>query len=319
MNFTTTQLETAKTVWMILKQFGYNNISAAGVIGNLYAESSLNPNVNEHSGGGGYGLGQWTPKSNLYKQAAICGISNTEAETVRGQATIIAQGDKTGQWLVYGNLDYHPTVTKNQTLSAFKETVNLSAAAANFCAHWERPNVNYAHMPVRIDATNSIYQLLDGEDEDEMKLSDVKVAGVRANSLGSLKVFEDTILKKTPTGYGEVTGQTVKVGQEFKVFNVNNGYYLIGNDTWVSGEYCNFLPNPSLTVKMESLVNKVVVSIENPLPLYDDPSNPNAIVIGKINNQDKYKVVGEKYVGDRLYLNIGGWNAADFFNIYSAN
>lgn len=65
--------------------------------------------------------------------------------------------------------------------------------------------------------------------------------------------------------------------------------------------------------------NKMNFSIENPLPLYDDPSNPNAIVIGKINNQDKYKVVGEKYVGDRLYLNIGGWNAADFFNIYSAN
>lgn len=159
-NFTSTQLETAKTVWNTLKQFGYNDNSTAGIIGNLYAESALNPNVNEHSGGGGYGLGQWTPKSNLYMQASICGISNSEAETVQGQAKIIAQGDITGQWLAYGNTAYHPTVKNYQVLSEFKKIADLTAAAANFCAHWERPNVKYAHMDIRIDATNSIYELL---------------------------------------------------------------------------------------------------------------------------------------------------------------
>ncbi|MDO0875235.1 phage tail tip lysozyme [Carnobacterium divergens] len=162
-NFTSTQLETAKIVWNTLKLFNYSDISAAGVIGNLYAESALNPHVNEHGGGGGYGLGQWTPKSNVYSQARVCGISNSEAETAQGQATIIAQGDKTGQWSNYGNTAYHPTVQRNQTLSEFKQSSSLTAAAADFCAHWERPDVALAHMEIRIDAANSIYELLKGQ------------------------------------------------------------------------------------------------------------------------------------------------------------
>lgn len=161
-NFTQSQLATATTVWNILKQYGYNDISNAGVIGNLYAESALNPNVNEHSGGGGYGLGQWTPKSNLYAQAKVLGISNAEAETAAGQAKIIAQGERTGQWLNYGNPAYHSTVVTQQTLAQFKQSNSVTAAAANFCAHWERPSVQYAHMNVRIDAAESIYQKLKG-------------------------------------------------------------------------------------------------------------------------------------------------------------
>lgn len=168
-SFTETQLETAKTVWNVLKSFGYNDFSIAGTIGNLYAESALNPNVNEHSGGGGYGLGQWTPKSNLYAQASACGLSNSEAETVEGQAKIIAQGDITGQWLNYGNTAYHPTVQNYQILSVFKQSSDLTSAAANFCAHWERPSVQYAHMNIRIDAANSIYQLLKGQEDNKIK------------------------------------------------------------------------------------------------------------------------------------------------------
>lgn len=161
-NFTQGQLSTATTVWNILKQYGYNDFSAAGVIGNLYAESNLNPNINEGSGGGGYGLGQWTPKSNLYAQAKILGISNAEAETAAGQAKIIAQGDRTGQWSIYGNPAYHSTVVVQQTLAQFKQSGSVISGAANFCAHWERPRVDVAHMDVRIDAANSIYQKLKG-------------------------------------------------------------------------------------------------------------------------------------------------------------
>ncbi|MHC5250460.1 phage tail tip lysozyme [Enterococcus sp. HY326] len=167
-NFTTNQLSTAKVIWGILKQFGYNDNSAAGLIGNLYAESSLNPNVNEN-GGGGYGLGQWTPKSNLYSQASLLGISNAEAETVAGQAKIIAQGDKTGQWSTVGNTAYHSTVVSRQSLDQFKQSGSTTAAAANFCAHWERPRVDLAHVALRIEAADSIYQLLKGSSGETSK------------------------------------------------------------------------------------------------------------------------------------------------------
>ena len=157
-----------------------------------------------------------------------------------------------------------------------------------------------------------------GNGSDSM--SNSKPSGVRANTIGTVKLREDAVLKKTPDGYGELTGQTVKKNDEFKVFNLKNGFYLIGNDSWVAKDACNFDPNPAVDLSMGSLVGKVVQSIyPDILPLYDDPTSPTAQVVTRINNQDKYKVVDEKYVGDRLYLNIGGWNAADYFNIMSQN
>lgn len=161
--FTEAQKNTIKIVWAILKQEGYNDQSAAGVIGNLHAESEMDPQKNELSGGGGYGLGQWTPKSNLYSQAAALGISNATAETAEGQARIIAKGDVTGQWSVAGNTQYHSSVRASLYLSDFKLMTDLTATAANFCAHWERPSVSQARMSVRIDAANSVYQLQKGQ------------------------------------------------------------------------------------------------------------------------------------------------------------
>ena len=170
-NFTEVQKSTIKIIWAILKQEGYNDQSAAGVIGNLYAESDLDPNKNQIGGGSGYGLGQWTPKSNLYAQAAILGISNAEAETTAGQARIIAQGTITGQWSTFGDTGYHSTVKSSLYLSDFKQMTDLTTTATNFCAHWERPDKNPVtlRMAIRIDATNSVYQLQKGQGNETNK------------------------------------------------------------------------------------------------------------------------------------------------------
>lgn len=160
-------------------------------------------------------------------------------------------------------------------------------------------------------------QQQEGGSEDMKK---AKVNGVRANSIGTVKLLEDALLKVKPLGYAEATGQTVKTNDEYRVYSFENGFYLIGNDAWIAADACNFMPNPSMKFSGDSMIGKVVVSIyPELLPLYNDPTDPNAKVVGRINNQDKYKVVDEKYVGDRLYLNIGGWNAADYFNIMSQN
>ncbi|HEN1772265.1 TPA: hypothetical protein U4A04_002991, partial [Enterococcus faecium] len=79
---TNEQIARGQTIAKILGKHGYNKNSQVGVVANLHWESAgLNPNANEY-GGGGYGLGQWTPKSNLYRQAQICGLSNAQAETL---------------------------------------------------------------------------------------------------------------------------------------------------------------------------------------------------------------------------------------------
>ncbi len=51
----------AEKVWNFLRtQKGLTNEQTAGVMGNIQAESGFNPGIEEISGGGGYGIAQWT-------------------------------------------------------------------------------------------------------------------------------------------------------------------------------------------------------------------------------------------------------------------
>ena len=54
--------EVPRQVWTFLKQHGFSDIHAAGIMGNFYQESRFNVNCEEYPGQrkGGIGLGQWT-------------------------------------------------------------------------------------------------------------------------------------------------------------------------------------------------------------------------------------------------------------------
>ena len=52
-----------------------NDNTIAAILGNMQAESTLSPILNERGGGGGYGLVQWTPKSVLEEHASILGLT----------------------------------------------------------------------------------------------------------------------------------------------------------------------------------------------------------------------------------------------------
>ena len=51
-----------------LSSYGWSNNSICAILGNMCFESSLNPQLQQR-GGSGYGLVQWTPKSNLTSRA----------------------------------------------------------------------------------------------------------------------------------------------------------------------------------------------------------------------------------------------------------
>lgn len=55
---------------------GLNDDTIAGILGNMQAESTIQPLLTEAGGGGGYGLVQWTPKSSLINHASSLGISD---------------------------------------------------------------------------------------------------------------------------------------------------------------------------------------------------------------------------------------------------
>lgn len=51
---------TEEQVWNFLRGHGFTAEAAAGTMGNMFAESGMIVDVEEYSGGGGYGLCQWT-------------------------------------------------------------------------------------------------------------------------------------------------------------------------------------------------------------------------------------------------------------------
>lgn len=57
------------------RAMGYNDMTIAGILGNMQNESSINPEREEVGGGGGYGLVQWTPQSVLISHCATLGLS----------------------------------------------------------------------------------------------------------------------------------------------------------------------------------------------------------------------------------------------------
>lgn len=64
----------ANIVIAFLRDKGYNDTTIASILGNMQAESSINPH-REEVGGEGYGLVQWTPKSVLINHCNSLAIS----------------------------------------------------------------------------------------------------------------------------------------------------------------------------------------------------------------------------------------------------
>ena len=57
------------------RNLGVNDTTIAGILGNMEAESTIEPILNERGGGGGYGLVQWTPKTVLINHCSTLNLS----------------------------------------------------------------------------------------------------------------------------------------------------------------------------------------------------------------------------------------------------
>ena len=80
-----------------LRQKGFTKWAAAGVVGNMWAESQMNPGlwqggiVNQYAPGVGYGLVQWTPWSDYWPWPA--GSTDWENNGPRQMARLIYERD----------------------------------------------------------------------------------------------------------------------------------------------------------------------------------------------------------------------------------
>ena len=121
------------TIGSFLQSHGFTRYAAAGVTGNIQAESGGNPEILEVGGGGGGGLIQWTP----YPPGYITGDVQKDLTTQLN--AILAWGG--GPGLV------------NKATSA-------SNAALIYQDYYEKPASLTASLPERMAAANAVYQAM---------------------------------------------------------------------------------------------------------------------------------------------------------------
>lgn len=70
------------------RSIGLEDRTIAAILGNMQAESTLSPILNERGGGGGYGLVQWTPKQDLIDACNTLGLSPYTSGDIQIQVII---------------------------------------------------------------------------------------------------------------------------------------------------------------------------------------------------------------------------------------
>lgn len=130
---------------------GYNDNTIAGLLGNMQAESSVNPGRIEDGGGGGYGLVQWTPMTVLIDHAEKLGLSDWDNGDTQ---LIVIEGEVVGvsginEWYSteafisnYYNSGATPDMIGKTGADFLFNTMNWSAdkLAVQFMASYERPS-----------------------------------------------------------------------------------------------------------------------------------------------------------------------------------
>ena len=125
---------TEEVVWDYLKAAGYSDIQVAGIIGNLYQESGLNP-ARVESNGEGIGLVQWSfgRKQNLINYASSKGVDWSDLET---QLEFLVDELDSKQF-------YQPYK------DSFMNPYSVNEATEAFCFGFERPNKAKANLSFR--------------------------------------------------------------------------------------------------------------------------------------------------------------------------
>lgn len=116
---------------------GWSREQAAGIVGNLQAESGVNPNRAQDGGGPGYGLAQWEgPRQAAFKAWAGKDIHQSSFQ----------------EQLQF--IQHELTTTERGAGNALKGATTAADAATIFCTKYERPGI--PHLQNRIANAESI-------------------------------------------------------------------------------------------------------------------------------------------------------------------
>ena len=150
--------DVAKQVAQALSDVKVTRVMAAGVMGNLYGESGMNPKVNE-DGGGGFGLGQWTPKSKVrawFDSHGLAGVPDTDAA---GQTRMVVEGTVTSRsgWInetYIARARQDITVVHDDLYTTFVTAPDIRTATLAYMYGYERPAAWALRKEDRLNAAN---------------------------------------------------------------------------------------------------------------------------------------------------------------------
>ncbi|CRH18690.1 MAG: phage tail tip lysozyme [Carnobacterium sp.] len=125
--------ENAKQIFSFFRAKGWTAQSICGMLGNMQGESGIIADKDEYGGGGGYGLVQWTPKSNLVNWANSNGLNYRTVET---QCKRI-------QWELDNNQQFYSTSSYPLNFRQYTQSSQSPTyLAAAFISNYERPANN---------------------------------------------------------------------------------------------------------------------------------------------------------------------------------
>lgn len=146
-------------VWFALIQAGYSEYAAAGVMGNIEAESGFDPAIVEAGNGIGYGLCQWsfTRRDELEAYASAMGVEPSDVD-LQIQFLLYECAPKGEQ----GGYASYAFVSLDHLRENWVNATNVADATAAFMNGFERPNAAYAHLDRRIASSNYYYDMYSG-------------------------------------------------------------------------------------------------------------------------------------------------------------
>lgn len=139
-NGTASQNEKAAFNYFIAQ--GYTREAVAGIIGNFYVESGMDPTKKQYGGGPGRGLAQW----------------GYNADGGRFNSLIIwAHQQGKNEWALNTQLEWTVKEIRSYGMEGvLKSTTDATYATVYFCDVFERPNPYYAHKSARINYAKQV-------------------------------------------------------------------------------------------------------------------------------------------------------------------
>lgn len=189
--------EVESQVASFFREKGLDDLQIAAIMGNMYAESGMNPGSEEGGGtnANGIGLCQWTNgrHTNLVNYANSVGKSWTEVQV---QLDFFWDHDSWGYWSRAYTIrsEHGPDGSENRSLDpvggtlvsgskrAFLASTDLKDAVRQFCYGWEGAGI--PRLKVRYEAADRYYELLtnpsDGDGDHGNGTGAPQIAGASA-------------------------------------------------------------------------------------------------------------------------------------------